>query len=738
MAGLKIAVIVQGLFEKSDSIGYDAVFEYKLLCKAFGKANVRLFAERADPARYPDLAIGSMQDFWAFLDREQDARIIYHYCDGWPEIDEFIRSSGRSVIVRWHNNTPPWFYGANHRRSVERTIRGFRTIGSLVHEANVRFWVNSNFTLAQLLALGGDPSRISVVFPGSRFLELAQGPALIKQAGVQQPDRAGQRAGFNLLFVSRVVAHKGHRHVLRLAAYLHDVLAREVTVTFIGRDDPSAGLAADLRQLAADLGVSMALRGEVSEEDLRNAYREADLFVCYSEHEGFGMPIFEAMRMGVPVLCWGRTALRELMQHHPFTFEEIDLPGAAAAVSLLADQTFRADLAVIQQDILGIYTAETIAKQIEAALNGGNGQWPYPEIAKSSRQEAMAERVREARNALPVPTAFAPCAMDYGDNYVTLYDLESYEALLQADHGIAHLPEQPTQTDHAWFGFREFVAPAGRKLEEGLLVSGSRQGPTSYSVYGPYAKFIRGYFAAEFEIEVEQAGDPQVELELDVAIEGGGVVASANRSAAMLREESCTQLLFPVSNDNSVVEFRIKVRRHGNCGFLFKGVRIRNMRQSLKALGDQEAIGDFLPRWLPRKRRKLLPAFSLPAAATQHFARADGCRDRGFWNDAAEAYATGLKLAPDAFAYHVQRGNCLKEAARYEESERSYLDALALDPDHRDANLQLGRLYRLTGRAEAAHYHLLKAARLETAAADAMHELAGLGFDISALPELFT
>lgn len=703
MSARKLAVIVQGLFEKSDSIGYDAVFEYKLLSKAFGKANVRLFAERADPARYPDLAIGSMADFWAFLDSEADAQVIYHYCDGWPEVDEFIRSSNRSVIVRWHNNTPPWFYGANHRRSVERTIRGFRTISSLVHEANVRFWVNSNFTLAQLLALGGDPGRISVVFPGSRFLELAPRAAVAKETRVQHPDQPAGRAAFNLLFVSRVVAHKGHRHVLRLAAYLQDVLAHEVTVTFIGRDDPSAGLAADLRQLAADVGVAMALCGEVSEEDLRSAYREADLFVCYSEHEGFGMPIFEAMRMGVPVLCWGRTALRELMQHHPFTFEEIDLPGAAAAVSLLADQLVRSDLAAIQQDILGIYTAETIAEQIEAALNGGNGQWPYPDIAKTARQEAIVERLRETRDALPAPSAFPPCPMDYGENYVTLYDLESYEALLQADHGIAHLPDQPAAPDHAWFSFREFVAPAGRKLEEGLLVSGSHEGPTSYAVYGPYAKFIRGYFAAEFEIEVEQAGDPQVEFELDVAIEGGGVVASAVRTAAMLRVESSTQLLFPVPNDNSVVEFRMKVRRPGNCGFLFKGVRVRNMRQSLRALGDNHVPVDSWPQWLPRKRRKLLPAFSLPAAASKHFAHADHCRDRGFWNDAAEAYAAGLRLAPEAFAYHVQRGNCLKEAERFEESERSYLEALALDPDDRDANLQLGRLYRLTGRAEAAH-----------------------------------
>jgi len=70
------------------------------------------------------------------------------------------------------------------------------------------------------------------------------------------------------------------------------------------------------------------------------------VFVCLSEHEGFGVPLLEAMAHGVPVIAYSSTAV-------PATVGDagVVLPGkeparvAAAAHRVLTDDALRAALA---------------------------------------------------------------------------------------------------------------------------------------------------------------------------------------------------------------------------------------------------------------------------------------------------------------------------------------------------------------------------------------------------------
>jgi glycosyltransferase involved in cell wall biosynthesis len=43
--------------------------------------------------------------------------------------------------------------------------------------------------------------------------------------------------------------------------------------------------------------------GHVSDAELAALYRESDLLAHFSSYEGFGLPIVEAMRAGLPVVC---------------------------------------------------------------------------------------------------------------------------------------------------------------------------------------------------------------------------------------------------------------------------------------------------------------------------------------------------------------------------------------------------------------------------------------------------
>src|SRR3954471_13958532 len=75
---------------------------------------------------------------------------------------------------------------------------------------------------------------------------------------------------------------------------------------------PVAGSEIDTRLRAADLAGHVEHRGYVDEAERRRLYAAASMLVVPSLDEGFGMPVLEAMTMGVPVVAANRGALPEV------------------------------------------------------------------------------------------------------------------------------------------------------------------------------------------------------------------------------------------------------------------------------------------------------------------------------------------------------------------------------------------------------------------------------------------
>lgn len=725
-----IAIIVQGLFEKSDSIGYDAVYQYRCLKELYG--NVQLFSERFNADIYPELDVGSFEDFQDYLEDHPYCTIIYHYCDGWDELDQLVLDGKYDFVVRWHNNTPPWFYGSTHRRSVERTVKGFRQIVDFIKRGEVKFWVNSNFTARQLQALGGNASDCAVVFPASRLLLLDKTDRSIEPStDLVSPEGHSERP-LRLLFVSRVVAHKGHGHVLDYAAYLQDVLKIDTLVTFIGRDDPATTLKADLLSKADKLGVGLTFPGEVSEHALQEAYRLADLFVCFSEHEGFGMPVFEAMRLGVPVLCWGRTALGELMQDHPFSLPDLDMIRAGGVAKLLKSRDVREAIQIIQAHVLSTYTRHIVEQQMVDAMAERYGPWkgelPSPEV------QQLAAQVKQQLDEAVIDPDLAPSrnfgelAREYGENFVNLHDIASYEALLNRGHDLHLLEPSERPTDYAFISAQDFSSVGTQRVTEGIAFSAAPQEHMSHLIFGPYIRFVPGYFSVEFDISCENSGDEDVQLELDVNVDGQGVIARRVLNIGQLSNPQDRTLYFTSRDDRHFMEFRVSINWHGNRNFLFGGVKIRNARQGVANLQpSKKSLGNSSRRWTASLSMESLWTSHL---ARRHFQEGDRMRDRAWWNDAAEKYAQGLNIAPNNFAYLVQYANCLKESGQLKESELAYLRALNLRPYDQDAHLQIGRLYRKIGITDKSIHHFLLAIGANKTSCEALHELNFSGLNI--------
>jgi glycosyltransferase involved in cell wall biosynthesis len=111
------------------------------------------------------------------------------------------------------------------------------------------------------------------------------------------PSQAGSR--LRLLFVSRIAVRKGVELVVELSRRLTD-LAGEVELDIIG----DRSLWSDYRHLLAGLDGRIAhYDGPLHGPQVADAMRQADVFLCPSHYEPFGLTLGEALASGLPVVA---------------------------------------------------------------------------------------------------------------------------------------------------------------------------------------------------------------------------------------------------------------------------------------------------------------------------------------------------------------------------------------------------------------------------------------------------
>jgi mannosyltransferase OCH1-like enzyme/glycosyltransferase involved in cell wall biosynthesis len=429
---MKIAFLVQNLAHVSDSVGYDCIFQYNVLKEIYpDSGDVRIFSVVFDRAIHENIDIEPFSDFFSFIEENPEAHVIYHFCDGWDKIDSFLRDNVKNAIIRWHNNTPPWFYVDSNIDFAAGCTQGFEIIADLARSGKVRFMVNSEFTRRQLHALDGLDSSIETVFPASSFLlkdrTVNDGAISLRQAD----------GPIELLFVSRVVPHKGHRHILSIAAAVQRFSGRRVKVTFAGAlEERLANYWTDLQAIAIRLNVEAVFPGLVSADTLERLYRSCDAFLCMSEHEGFGMPVFEAMRSRVPVIAWASSAMVDLLADHPFADADFQIHRFAACVLAALEPGIRQRVIDYQDYVLAQYTYDSVRNQLLDAMVRASGQtigtrsrdmWPEPESVRDIVDFVgkLSAWIEEDLGS-DVETFMHDAAI----NYMGLYDIAAHKRLI--------------------------------------------------------------------------------------------------------------------------------------------------------------------------------------------------------------------------------------------------------------------------------------------------------------------
>ncbi|OQP71350.1 hypothetical protein IB69_017765 [Xanthomonas citri] len=233
----------------------------------------------------------------------QDILIVQHSM-GHDLLDWVLSLQARKVLM-YHNITPANFFSvgsAFHRYSLIGR-KQLKQIQSAVEGAVAV----SDYNARELREIGFE--RVDVL------------PILVRDdhyAGVLAPRCLEASVGrpWTVLFVGRICENKGHLELVEAAkSWLESYPAFPIQFVCVGSHEIGSEFYSDVHARIASFGLSGIVRftGKITDEELLDWYARADCYLSLSRHEGFGVPLIEAMLCDLPVIALDAAAVAETM-----------------------------------------------------------------------------------------------------------------------------------------------------------------------------------------------------------------------------------------------------------------------------------------------------------------------------------------------------------------------------------------------------------------------------------------
>lgn len=274
---------------------------------------------------------------------------MYQASTGSIGMVDFLLERQEALTLCYHNITPAHYFApfdSGVAVSLQRAREELASLGARVKIA----MACSEFNAAELRKIGIEDVHILPPFL-SDLDSIPADPSTAERL-------VKQKKGVDLLFVGRVVPNKGHAYLIRAFAALRAAVDPGARLFIVGGWGPEAYLRY-LFELRSKLSAEGCIfTGPVSAATLSALYAHCDAFISLSQHEGFGLPLVEAMRAGVPVIAYDAAATAETLGGAGLLLDTLDAPVVAEVVGKMAtDQQLQNSL---------IEGQKKRAKQIEA------------------------------------------------------------------------------------------------------------------------------------------------------------------------------------------------------------------------------------------------------------------------------------------------------------------------------------------------------------------------------------
>lgn len=361
--------IVNGICARHDAISDAVLGTQRAIREQFGASPV-IFCYACD---YPDIdhrIVRGVSDLLLSDEFMSSDLIIYHYGIYYELFNSIYLRNDAKKIVRYHNVTPAALLPASQRSIIKRSEQQKANCA-----AADAVWTDSDFNRQDLIDYGVPPGKMTTEPLFLKFRNLSDEPPERRERGVE------------LLFVGRFVESKGIVDLLEAVAYVKANYPGPFHLNLVGNQTFSdQSFVGHVKTRARDLDILdvVEFEGQVSDDRLRRLYAQADLFTLPSYHEGFCVPLIEALQ--------NRCV--------PLTYDAGNLPSLVDRWGVVVET---GDRAALGQALLKLVKQFKFGRPKTLQLDSGKIAWKAYEDAvdaylKTFTFEAFSSRVRAGVN----------------------------------------------------------------------------------------------------------------------------------------------------------------------------------------------------------------------------------------------------------------------------------------------------------------------------------------------------
>lgn len=294
---MEVHQLVSG-FRSGDAIGNFAIELQTYLTQAGFKSDIYSIPEHTC-VDYKDRGI----DFKKHKSNK-DNILIYHFSLGSPATDYFKEAADKKIMI-YHNITPAKFFKAFEPNTAKILNAGREELKALAGVPDISVGV-SQYNCGELKDAGFTKTEILPLTICNDYIETKPSAKIIKECK--------KCKGSVILSVGRIAPNKKVEDVVKTFYYYKKTIDPFARLILVGGYDETNGYYHYLKTLIKDLDIKDIIFAKHTPLDELLAYfQAADAYLTMSEHEGFCVPLIEAMQFGLPVFAYGSSAIPETL-----------------------------------------------------------------------------------------------------------------------------------------------------------------------------------------------------------------------------------------------------------------------------------------------------------------------------------------------------------------------------------------------------------------------------------------
>lgn len=284
-----------------DAVGNDAIALHNILVE--NGYETKIYAENIDSRIRHGIAEYCTE--LPILDDEDI--LLYHFSTGSKAMVEILHKLSCRKIMIYHNITPKEYFHEYNQDLMRLVDDGRQELGKL-REYFECCLADSYYNKQDLIKEGYTCpiAVLPILIPFEDYRKEPDGEVVARYSG---------DGITNILFTGRVSPNKKQEDVISAFSYYHGNINSKSRLFIVGSYNGMETYFYKLKKYTEELGISdyVVFTGHIPFSQILAYYSLADLFLCMSDHEGFCVPLLEAMSFSIPILAYRAAAVPETL-----------------------------------------------------------------------------------------------------------------------------------------------------------------------------------------------------------------------------------------------------------------------------------------------------------------------------------------------------------------------------------------------------------------------------------------